>query len=1378
MTKRPANPYIAGTPLRGHGGFFGRQDILEWVTRELRNPATNALVLSGQRRIGKTSLLLQLSRYLPTEDYFSIYFDLQNQSNKPLGRVLADLADKVAEQAGLDAPEPETFDDQGRFFQKRFIPRLHQALHEECRPVFLLDEFDVMDQGVQTELEETVAAKALFPFLRDLMEDPRLAFIFVVGRQVDDLSLDFAATFKTSLKREVWLLDVESTEKLIRQAETNGTLHFDDAAIQCIFDLTNGHPYLTQLLCQRIWQRAYTNDPTIKPSIQARDVESAISETLEVGEPALTWLWNGLGPAEKIYAAALAEISKDDKPIPEDHVMQVITDNAKRLRTRDVEREAPHNLVKRNVLELLGARQYRFAVPLFQLWVKNYKPLSDVKDEIDQIEPVAHRLFLFGKDFFDRRKYDVAIRFFHDALEQNDVHFKARLYLGEALLALGKVGEAVEELELAYQADNAEARSTLIRALLDQARSRDDAGDDKGALESIEKILAISPRDQEAYKVKNAIWNRRGDVAIKNNDLSYAEIAFRQAQNTEKLLRVHQMRRALEEVGSWEDIDERLQVEVFVGRAEELKMFQENFVSKIPKYMVLSITGEGGVGKSFLLKRFEELAMGTGINANVVRCDSVNLSPISVMGHIAEQLSRLGIEERSFDERYIKYRELRTQIESDPDVPRGVLEMISRGLTDVTIRAIGRVPGLSQFSEVVDEKAVSDTLYEMTQYTLMRFSNKDEIRLVREPENILTPLFVALLNKATEKKRLILMFDSFELTQNILSPWLLSLFTFEYGNLNVRLTFVISGRDPLDQHWTQLGRRLLRLVLEPFELKETREYLVNRGITDEALIERIHHDTAGLPVLVELLAATNPRSGVALPDISKDAVDRFLQWTSPDKRKIALLAAVPRGLNQDILSALLASDGAAMFNWLTSQSYVRSNSERGWYYHSIIRRLLLRYLRNASPAELTQANMRLAAYFKELQDQSNFKMNEAHDSESWWKWEVERIYHQLKATPDQAVALLTNGFLHSLRYRYRFAGELAHTGEQAGSEGNDEMLVRQANLLSKCFLTLDKNDNEDFISLLNVIEKSTILDSISEATICGYRGNALRMLGEYEEALTDFSCAIGLDEKYTWAIINRGETYQQMGKYDEALADFDRAIELDEKYARAIASRGEIYRLMGKYPEALADFDRAIELDEKYAGAIASRGKTYQLLCEFDKALADIELSIALEPENSRWIWYRGTIHRDMKRYLEALKDLNQARDIDPSNKVVLYSLGETHRRMGEFDLALEEFKKYLETEKADIATLVSRAWVYKQLHDTSSLDRDIEFALSLECKDEGDHYYRGVAFILNGNVDDALIDFDISFTDLSCRARVAYDDLLDPIREMPEFQALLDKYH
>src|SRR5262249_21168731 len=125
------------------------------------------------------------------------------------------------------------------------------------------------------------------------------------------------------------------------------------------------------------------------------------------------------------------------------------------------------------------------------------------------------------------------------------------------------------------------------------------------------------------------------------------------------------------------------------------------------------------------------------------------------------------------------------------------------------------------------------------------------------------------------------------------------------------------------------------------------------------------------------------------------------------------------------------------------------------------------------------------------------------------------------------------------------------------------------------------------------------------------------LMERYEEAMADVNRAIELDEKYDWALAQRGETYRLMGWYEQALADLTRAIELDEKYAWALAQRGETYRLMGWYEQALADLTRAIELDEKYAWALAQRGLTYRLMEQYEQALADSIRAVELDAEET-----------------------------------------------------------------------------------------------------------------------------------------------------------------
>jgi hypothetical protein len=52
---------------------------------------------------------------------------------------------------------------------------------------------------------------------------------------------------------------------------------------------------------------------------------------------------------------------------------------------------------------------------------------------------------------------------------------------------------------------------------------------------------------------------------------------------------------------SRKEMRDRRRQENFVGRSEQMRQFEENFLRDDP-LMVFSVTGEGGVGKSTLLK--------------------------------------------------------------------------------------------------------------------------------------------------------------------------------------------------------------------------------------------------------------------------------------------------------------------------------------------------------------------------------------------------------------------------------------------------------------------------------------------------------------------------------------------------------------------------------------------------------------------------------------------------------------------------------------------------------------------------------------------------------------------------------------------------------
>ncbi len=99
------NPYIAGNPVGKTNSFVGRSDILREVLRVLDNSNQNTLVLFGQRRIGKTSILQYLEANLSKEGvYHPIYFDLQDKAAHPLPHVIKELAGSISNVLGVEIP--------------------------------------------------------------------------------------------------------------------------------------------------------------------------------------------------------------------------------------------------------------------------------------------------------------------------------------------------------------------------------------------------------------------------------------------------------------------------------------------------------------------------------------------------------------------------------------------------------------------------------------------------------------------------------------------------------------------------------------------------------------------------------------------------------------------------------------------------------------------------------------------------------------------------------------------------------------------------------------------------------------------------------------------------------------------------------------------------------------------------------------------------------------------------------------------------------------------------------------------------------------------------------------------------------------------------
>ena len=535
MPTPPRNPYIAGKALNDERGFFGRDDVFRVVQSELEQPDRNAVVLFGQRRIGKTSILLNLRLRLPSPPFFPVYFDLMDRARKSLADVLHELAVTIAQELNLPQPVRADFDEEGRGFRESFLPMAYTALGQK-RLVLLLDEFDVLDVRQEERLPGNAAARAFFPYLRALMtNEPRLGFVFVVGRKAEELGIEFKSAFKASRYYRVSMLDEESARALVLLAQKQGTLQFHDDAVTRILALTARHTYLTQLMCQLLFEKAYQQE-TMRddiPIITTQDTDAIVPKVLEAGENVFEWIWDGLPAAERVIFSAVATGTDEGSIITEERLLDVLQSQGIRILIRELEL-APKTLVEWDMLKQADGG-YSFFVELMRRWVAERKPLAKVKDELDRIIPLADSLFQTANGFYMRGTMDKATAQLQEALTINPNHLKARLLLGEIYRSQGKFDEAIRELEEAYRIDEASSRVPLENALLQRADSLEKNNQPDDALKDYERLLTISPNSKVGKERRATIWLNRGEIALHSNKLDTALDAFVEAGATDQV---------------------------------------------------------------------------------------------------------------------------------------------------------------------------------------------------------------------------------------------------------------------------------------------------------------------------------------------------------------------------------------------------------------------------------------------------------------------------------------------------------------------------------------------------------------------------------------------------------------------------------------------------------------------------------------------------------------------------------------------------------------------------------------------------------------------------------------------------------------------------
>ena len=224
----------------------------------------------------------------------------------------------------------------------------------------------------------------------------------------------------------------------------------------------------------------------------------------------------------------------------------------------------------------------------------------------------------------------------------------------------------------------------------------------------------------------------------------------------------------------------------------------------------------------------------------------------------------------------------------------------------------------------------------------------------------------------------------------------------------------------------------------------------------------------------------------------------------------------------------------------------------------------------------------------------------------------------------------------------------------------------------------------------------------------------------------------------------RSDCYNELGYTDKAVSDITKCIELQggDDYM-SYAWRGDFYREGGEYEKAIEDFTKAVSLMPTDAYAYYKRGWCYELMGDDDNAMADYNTGI----------------------------------DLDQSYPYIYLMRGEQYLKTGDKESADADFEVVLQKDTVAQAGSARHYALHFLGHDKEALEW-IDSIIADDPDNAALYYDKSCLLARMGQNDEAVNALRIAF-EKGYRAfsHVENDDDMDPLRNHPDFEALVGKY-
>lgn len=483
---------------------------------------------------------------------------------------------------------------------------------------------------------------------------------------------------------------------------------------------------------------------------------------------------------------------------------------------------------------------------------------------------------------------------------------------------------------------------------------------------------------------------------------------------------------------------EETALESFFTDAEHIrKLFGTFVLNETLTKRLLIIQGVGGSGKSTLLKMFRLFCKKRWIPVGIISVDEAK-SGADLLSNLSEELAENKVNLREFTKSFQQYQAIQAKVEEKLQESQSKLANVGKTGTKVLLEtaAITMLGPIGSAVGGMSAEALTDWLF--------GFLKKLEVDYYLNPIKLLTQHFLTDIAQIAEKKRVVLMLDTYEQI-GTLDEWVREWVRTMHPNILIVIATRSFRGDEWERAWPGWMMQVQFEELKPMPEEHlqtlvTRYYHTIRGEQpDPTQVEAVVNFARGLPLIATTAArlwATYGKTDFQAikAQVVADLVDRLLEAVPNHIERLIEAAAILRWFDQSVLEAVLEMEISNIdFKELRQFPFTRPIREGKLALHDIVREVIDENLRIHHPSRHQQWHERAAGYFEQIMAQASLAEQE--------RVGLERLYHRIRAHEETGIQLFREMAEELARY------ELRERLETLLSDVNTYQLHQESSLL-------------------------------------------------------------------------------------------------------------------------------------------------------------------------------------------------------------------------------------------------------------------------------------------------------------------------------------------